>query len=56
MGEKYSERHALLRLSKERYKITQQQYRTLRGQIFAGDIAGAMRGLDRLLVGQEVIK
>ena len=34
-----------------RYKdiLTKQQYRTIKGQIKAGDIIGADRGLDRLI-------
>mgnify|MGYP003307317287 CR=1 FL=1 len=32
-----------------RDKLTKQQYRTLKGQILAGDIDGAMRGLQKIL-------
>ena len=39
---------ALARLKANRHNLTWQQYRTLRGQIIAGDAAGAMRGLDNL--------
>lgn len=30
-------------------KLTRQQYKTLRGQIIAGDAAGALKGLQTLL-------
>ena len=40
----------LLRMSRK--KLTKQQYRTLWGQINAGDIEGAMRGLEKLLKRQ----
>lgn len=30
-------------------KLSDQQYRTLRGQALGGDIAGAYKGLDRLM-------
>lgn len=33
----------------QRYRLTRQQMRTLKGQIFAGDADGAMRGLERIL-------
>ncbi len=37
----------LLRLSRK--KLTRQQYKTFCGQINAGDAAGAMKGLEKLL-------
>lgn len=37
----------LLRLSRK--KLTRQQYKTFCGQINAGDIEGAMKGLEKLL-------
>lgn len=40
---------ALIRLKGNRSKLTMQQYKTLRGQVFAGDAAGAMKGLQKLL-------
>lgn len=40
----------LLRMSRK--KLNKQQYRTLCGQINAGDIEGAMRGLEKLLKRQ----
>ena len=40
---------ALLKLKAYRPKLTSQQYRTLRGQVLAGDHEGAMRGLEKLL-------
>ena len=30
-------------------KLTRQQYKTIKGQILAGDAEGAMRGLKRIL-------
>ena len=40
---------AFLYLNGFREKLTKQQYKTLKGQIIAGDIDGAMRGLQKLL-------
>lgn len=37
----------LLRLSQK--KLTRQQYKTFCGQINAGDAAGAMKGLEKLI-------
>lgn len=37
----------LLKDSKQH--LTKQQYRTIKGQIIAGDINGALKGLNRLL-------
>lgn len=39
----------LKEIKKYRKTISTQQMRTLRGQVLAGDIAGAMRGLDKLI-------
>ena len=44
---------ALARLKACRRKLTWQQYKTLRGQIFAGDPDGALRGLHSLMVRAE---
>lgn len=30
-------------------RLTKQQFKTLRGQVLAGDIAGAMKGLRKIL-------
>ena len=43
---------ALIQLKATRDKLTPQQYKTLRGQVLAGDAGGAMKGLRRLLAGQ----
>lgn len=43
---------ALIRLKGARPRLTVQQYRTLRGQVLAGDPDGAMRGLRKLLLQQ----
>lgn len=40
---------ALHYLKKKRKNFTVQQYRTFKGQILAGDVVGAIRGIDRLL-------
>jgi len=41
---------ALIRLKGARHRLTVQQYKTLRGQVLAGDAEGAMRGLRKLLL------
>ena len=48
----------LILLKGARQRLTQQQYRTLRGQVLAGDSAGAMKGLRKLLLldGSNAIK
>ena len=43
---------ALASLRANRSKLSRQQIRTLKGQILAGDIIGAMRGLNRI-IGQK---
>ena len=40
---------ALLILQNTKHRLTTQQYKTLRGQILAGDADGAMRGLKNVL-------
>ena len=40
---------ALIRLKSCRGSLTVQQYKTLRGQVLAGDHIGAMKGLQKLL-------
>ena len=39
-------------------RLTRHQYRTLRGQVFAGDAEGAMKGLRKLLLlqGSNAVK
>ena len=39
---------ALGRLLAHKQMLTRQQYKTLKGQILAGDAEGAMRGLENL--------
>lgn len=41
--------NALRRLTAYRNYITKRQYLTIKGQIFAGDPQGAMKGLDKIL-------
>lgn len=36
-------------LKDSRKHLTKQQYRTIKGQMIAGDVEGAMKGLNRLL-------
>ena len=36
-------------LDKNKHRLTKQQYKTLRGQCLAGDIAGAIKGFYRLI-------
>ena len=40
---------ALIRLKAYRNRLNWQQYKTLRGQVLAGDDTGAMKGLERIL-------
>lgn len=49
---------ALIQIKGARPRLTVQQYRTLRGQVLAGDADGAMRGLRKLLLmqGSNAIK
>ena len=49
---------ALVRLKGARSHLTAQQYRTLRGQVLAGDPDGAMKGLRKLLLlqGSNAVK
>lgn len=49
---------ALIRLKGARAHLTAQQYRTLRGQVLAGDPDGAMRGLRKILLlqGSNAVK
>lgn len=40
---------ALIRIRRNKKQLTKQQIRTLKGQVFSGDIEGAMKGLDKLI-------
>lgn len=40
---------ALIQLKATKDRLSPQQYRTLRGQVLAGDPDGAMKGLRRIL-------
>lgn len=42
-------REALERVRACRDRLTAQQYRTLRGQVLAGEIAGALKGVKKIL-------
>lgn len=41
--------NAMMFLKAYRSQLSQQQYKTLRGQVLAGDSAGAMKGLKKIL-------
>ena len=49
---------ALVTLQGARHRLTDQQYKTLRGQVLAGDADGAMQGLRQILLigGSNAIK
>lgn len=40
---------ALLLLRNTKHRLTKQQYKTIRGQILAGDADGAIKGLRKVL-------
>lgn len=40
---------ALLLLKNTKHRLTKQQYKTIRGQIYAGDPEGAVKGLRNIL-------
>lgn len=42
--------HALMQIKDAGRYLTRQQYRTLRGQVLAGDGDGALRGLRKILL------
>lgn len=46
---RYIDKSALLWLKAYRPQLTAQQYKTLRGQVLAGDAEGAMKGLRKLI-------
>ena len=45
---------AFMQIKATRNRLTRQQYKTLRGQVLAGDPDGAMRGLRKILSRREV--
>lgn len=49
---------ALIRIKHAQHLLTLHQYKTLRGQVLAGDPDGAMRGLRKLLLlqGSNAVK
>ncbi len=49
---------ALGQLRSAKNRLTRQQFKTLRGQILAGDPAGALRGLRKILLleGSNAVK
>lgn len=51
---RHIDKNALIRLKACSHRLSYLQYKTLRGQILAGDAAGAMKGLRKLLIrGRE---
>jgi hypothetical protein len=44
---------ALAHLKAHREQLTKQQFATLRGQIFSGNADGAMKGLRKILKGEQ---
>lgn len=40
-------------LDKNKHRLTSQQYRTLKGQLKAGDVEGAMKGFNRIMRGRN---
>ena len=49
---------ALTLLRSKRHRLSRQQFKTLRGQVLAGDPEGAMRGLRKILLleGSNAVK
>lgn len=45
--------HALKEIERNQKKISKQQYKALRGQCLAGDVEGALRGLEKILRKKE---
>lgn len=48
---KTTKTQAFIHLRQNKKNLTRQQYKTLLGQVHAGDVDGAMKGLRRLLLG-----
>ena len=42
-------KQALIQINRARKRLSPQQYKTLRGQLLAGDADGALRGLKKVL-------
>ena len=55
---KQIDHRALIHLKGAKRSLTAHQYRTLKGQVLAGDAEGALRGLRKILltVGSNAIK
>lgn len=49
MTEKQIDVGALVLLRNTKHRLSKQQYKTLRGQVLAGDPEGAMKGLRNIL-------
>jgi Holliday junction resolvase RusA-like endonuclease len=45
--------NTLKEIERNKIKLSQQQYKTLRGQCLAGDVEGALKGLEKLLRRKE---
>lgn len=47
---------AVIQLKACRDRLTKQQYKTLKGQVLAGDGDGAMKGLRKILTRQQGVR
>ena len=47
--------NAMMFLKAYRSQLSHQQYKTLRGQVLAGDSVGAMKGLKRILAKRSPV-
>ena len=54
-GISYMVQQAFKELKKHKNQLTKQQYRTIKGQLIAGDITGGMKGLKRLLNKKVIV-
>lgn len=50
---KRNQRDALVDLMAHRSKLTRQEYRTFKGLIYKGDVAGFYKGLEKVLARKE---
>lgn len=46
-------KRTLMLLKRCRSILTPQQYRTLKGQVLAGDTGGALKGIEKMLKGAQ---
>lgn len=50
---KRNQKEALVDLMSHRKELTRQEYKTLKGLIYKGDVTGAKKGLNKLLARKE---